>query len=398
MKQGEEGHHLQQQQLQEQLQRVELEQWSKNDLIDEVLELRRVTGERSIDGPVCCTKRVLVATFILTAQFWLGCSFTILTVTLPLLQEQLHCSEALVQWVVIAPMTINAMLIIGAGKLADVYGRRSVYVVGYTIVSLGMLISGLAPSIEVLIIGRLFHGMGQSMTGPSGTAIVLSMWPKDNRGTVIGIQSFIGFTAPSFGVVVGGFIVETYSWRLIFLAPLPIVIIAFAIAYSLMEDPPDAKKDPNALRNFDYGGIALIASSIGPFLLAINQGPKWGWGSSSIVSLFIVAICSGFYLRRHERNATDPVLPPVYFADQQIILCVLCYIVAQVHTANVRTLNLSSPPHQLALVLIATSSTSIIILTSPTTSSCPLPPVLLSRHVYGDAFLYGKRFLKKFLT
>jgi MFS family permease len=316
----------------DQLQRLELEQLSRDELIDEVVALRRINDSRPPSSWMqhFCSKRVLVATFILTAQFWLGCSFTILTVTLPLLQEELHCSEALVQWVVIAPMTINSMLIIGSGKLADVYGRKAVYVVGYSIVSIGMLVSGLAPSIEILIIGRLLHGMGQSMTGPSGTAIVLSMWPKNNRGLVIGVQSFIGFTAPSFGVVVGGFIVESFSWRLIFLAPLPVVIVAFLIAYSLMEDPPDAVKNTAALRNFDLRGMVLMALSIGPFLLVINQGARLGWYSPPLLAMLTVCIASSAHLQHHERHvAVDPILPPVYFADKQILLCVLCYVAAQ---------------------------------------------------------------------
>jgi EmrB/QacA subfamily drug resistance transporter len=152
-----------------------------------------------------------------------------INVAVPAIARDLQADAVLVSWVPTAFLLCNIIVILPAGRLADIYGRKKVYVTGIFIFTAACLMASLAQSIEWLLITRVLQGLGSAMTFATGLAIIMSIFGSGNRGAALGFANASVYIGLSCGPLLGGWATGTYGWRSVFLFPLPLTTIAIAL-------------------------------------------------------------------------------------------------------------------------------------------------------------------------
>src|SRR5213078_3756800 len=141
---------------------------------------------------------------------------TVVNVALPTMEKDLHVTLASLEWVVIAYALTFAALLITGGKLADLYGRRKIFVLGLAVFTLSSLACGLAPTAGFLIGARTVQGVGAALMNPATLSIIVATFPPKQRGTAIGIWAGVSALALAIGPLGGGLIVQHINWNWIF--------------------------------------------------------------------------------------------------------------------------------------------------------------------------------------
>src|SRR5580704_5790869 len=189
---------------------------------------------------------------------------TVVNVALPSMQRSLHLKVSELEWVVAGyALTFGAFMLTG-GKLADLLGRRRMFVVGLVVFTASSLACGLAGSASVLIGARVVQGLGAALMNPATLSIITVTFPPKQRGAAIGIWAGVSALALAIGPLVGGLITERVSWNWIFFINVPIGVIAILAAFAFITE----SRDGSAEQRLDvYGlfssGLALFALTFG---------------------------------------------------------------------------------------------------------------------------------------
>jgi EmrB/QacA subfamily drug resistance transporter len=213
---------------------------------------------------------------------------TVVNVALPSIQRSLHLKISELEWVVAGyALTFGALMLTG-GKLADLFGRRRMFVVGLVVFTASSLACGLAGSASVLIAARVVQGLGAALMNPSTLSIITVTFPPRQRGTAIGIWAGVSALALAIGPLVGGLLTERISWGWIFFINVPIGVIGIAAAYAFIEESRDMSREQRP----DVPG--LVTSALGLFSLtyALIEANNYGWTSGRILVAFAIAAVS----------------------------------------------------------------------------------------------------------
>jgi EmrB/QacA subfamily drug resistance transporter len=210
---------------------------------------------------------------------------TVVNVALPSIQRDLGARLSELEWIVSGYALTFAALILTGGKLADLLGRRRVFVTGLALFTVASLACALAPSAGFLIGARVVQGAGAALMNPATLSIISATFPPRERGAAIGIWAGVSATALAIGPLVGGLLTEHVGWSSIFYINVPIGAIAIAASFLLI----DESRDQSADQRPDVPG--LLSSGIGLFALTyglIEAGQK-GWTSAPILGAFTLA-------------------------------------------------------------------------------------------------------------
>src|SRR5919109_1001835 len=211
---------------------------------------------------------------------------TIVNVALPAMQRDLDIGLSELEWVVNGYALTFAVLMLTGGKLADLLGRRLIFIVGLAIFTGASLACGLAPNASVLIGARVVQGVGSALMNPATLSIITATFPPRQRGMAIGIWAGVAALALAIGPLVGGLITEHISWNWIFFINIPVGVFAILVTRLVV----DESRDTSAVQRLDLPG--LLASAIGLFALtyALIEANTYGWTSGRIAGLFAVAV------------------------------------------------------------------------------------------------------------
>jgi EmrB/QacA subfamily drug resistance transporter len=246
----------------------------------------------------------LIAVSIATFMTYLDNNVT--NVALPTIQHSLHLSVSGLEWVVSSYLLVVAGFLLAGGRVADVFGRRRIFLIGLAIFTLSSLAAGLAGSGALLIGSRAVQGLGAAMLMPATLAVLQATFTDPaERSRAIGIWGAVGALALAFGPVVGGLISEHIRWGWIFLINVPVGIVTGAIAWSAIAESHGS----TASRRLDLPGLA--ASSVGLFALtyALIDGRDRGWTSVQILGAFAAAaVCAAAFLIIEARSE-HPMVP-----------------------------------------------------------------------------------------
>jgi EmrB/QacA subfamily drug resistance transporter len=209
---------------------------------------------------------------------------TIVNVALPSIQRNLGIGISELEWVVNGYALTFAVLMLTGGKLADLLGRRAIFIVGLAIFTGASLACGLAPSAGVLIGARVVQGVGAALMNPATLSIITATFPPRQRGMAIGIWAGVSALALAIGPLLGGVITQHISWNWIFFINVPVGILAIGVARLVIQET----RDTSAEQRLDLPG--LLTSAIGLFALtyALIEANSYGWTSVRILSLFAV--------------------------------------------------------------------------------------------------------------
>jgi EmrB/QacA subfamily drug resistance transporter len=213
---------------------------------------------------------------------------TVVNVALPSMQRSLHLKISELEWVVAGyALTFGAFMLTG-GKLADLFGRRRMFVAGLAVFTLSSLACGLAGSATVLIAARVVQGLGAALMAPATLSIITVTFPPRQRGTAIGIWAGVSALALAIGPLVGGLITEHINWNWIFFINVPIGVIGILAAFAFI----DESRDTSAEQRPDIGGLTTSALGLFALSYALIEANNYGWSSTRILVAFAVAAVS----------------------------------------------------------------------------------------------------------
>ena len=237
---------------------------------------------------------------------------TIVNVALPTIQRSLHLRVSELEWVVAGyALTFGALMLTG-GKLADLFGRRAMFVAGLAVFTLSSLACGLAGGASLLIAARIVQGVGAALMNPSTLSIITVTFPPKQRGTAIGIWAGVSALALAIGPLAGGLITEHINWNWIFFINVPIGALAIVAAFAFIEE----SRDTSAEQRPDAPG--LFTSALGLFALsyALIEANTYGWTSGRILAAFVVAAVSLAGFVALERRQRLPMLDLSLFRNR----------------------------------------------------------------------------------
>jgi EmrB/QacA subfamily drug resistance transporter len=204
---------------------------------------------------------------------------TVVNVALPHIQGDLGGGFSSQQWIVNAyTLTLGSLLLVG-GSLGDIYGERRIFTLGVAAFGATSLLCSLAPSIDFLIGARALQGAASALLTPSALAVIIATFGPDERGAAIGTWTAWSGIGTVIGPLVGGEIVDTTTWRWIFLINIPFVIVTIALILIAIPAPAGRK----STRRVDVVGAVLCALGLGGPVFALIEQPQLGWGSPAVI-------------------------------------------------------------------------------------------------------------------
>ncbi len=245
----------------------------------------------------------LVAVGLATFMTYLDNNVT--NVAIPTIQRDLHLSVAGLEWVVSSYILVFAGLLLAGGRLADLFGRRRLFLAGLTVFTLASLGAGLAGSGTVLIGARLLQGVGAALMVPTTLAIIVATFDDIRERTrAIGVWTAIGAMALAFGPLIGGFITQHFHWGWIFLINVPVGLVTGVLGLLAIRE----SRDTSAARRLDLPG--LVTSSVALFSLTYGliEGHDKGWTSATILAAFAVAALAGAAFVLIESRTATPMV------------------------------------------------------------------------------------------
>ncbi len=242
---------------------------------------------------------------------------TVVGVALPVMRHDLGMSEATTHWVVNSYMLVFAGLAAAAGRLGDVIGFKRLMLAGVGIFGLASFFAGFADSAAFLIVFRAIEGIGAAVILPGTVAVIMLVFPPEQRGMALGILMSFATTLLALGPLIGGFLTEIISWRWVFWINVPVVAVIAAVMQAAWVDPP---RKP-AVGAFDAAGTAALAIGLSMVVFAAMQGSVWGWTQPIILLLLVGGIAVLAFFVLIERRAADPLIDVTLFRDTSFSAC-----------------------------------------------------------------------------
>ena len=224
-------------------------------------------------------------------------------IALPAIARSFGTSTAEVVWVTIGSQLVLLGLSLPIGSLADALGRRRLFTLGFGVFLMGLAGSYLSPTLPVLVGARIVQGLGLALFISTRNAIAVEGFPRERRGTVMGVIIGAVGIGSATGPLLGGFLLETWGWRVIYLAELPLTLVCGTMALVILR-----WERIQRLVDFDLRGTALALLGAASLLVAMNRLPSWGPSSPGVVLLAAggLGLVLGFIWQ--ENRAARPVL------------------------------------------------------------------------------------------
>jgi EmrB/QacA subfamily drug resistance transporter len=211
---------------------------------------------------------------------------TVVNVALPSIQHALHIGPSELEWVVVGYALTFATFMLTGGKLADLYGRRLLFVVGLVVFTGASLACGLAGTASFLIGARVVQGVGAAIMNPATLGIIAATFPPRQRGTAIGIWAGTSALALAIGPLVGGLLTEKVNWSWIFYVNVPVGIGGIAMAFWAIDESRDTSHE----QRLDLPGLLTSAAGLFALTYALIEANNYGWTSARILALFALAV------------------------------------------------------------------------------------------------------------
>ena len=231
-------------------------------------------------------KKWTIFFLVATSIFMSTLDSSIVNVALPYMMQDLQTDMQTIQWVVLIYLVTVSSLLLTFGRLSDIKGRTPVYVLGFTIFVLGSLLCGMARTPQFLIVSRSVQGCGASMLMACSPALIVDVFPVQERGKALGYIGAVVAAGLTTGPVVGGMILEYFSWRFIFFINIPIGIAAAIGGIFVLKGIPTAR---GSYEPMDKTGSVLLIIILSSLIIFLTQFSKWGM--VSIPSLSFAGLC-----------------------------------------------------------------------------------------------------------
>jgi EmrB/QacA subfamily drug resistance transporter len=251
-------------------------------------------------------RRWFALVVVCMAQLMIVLDTTIVNVALPSIQHDLHFSQGNLTWVINAFLISMGSLLLLAGRLSDLFGRRRLFMLGLTVFTAASLLCGLAPSQGVLIGARFVQGVGAAMQASVILAIIVTEFPEPReRAQAMSAYVFTAVAGGSLGLLAGGILTQAISWHWIFFVNIPIGLATIGLGRALI--PRDEGRGVGG--GVDYVGSVLVTTSLMAAVYAIVQATSHGWGSSQVLGFGAIAAALMAAFIAVESRVSNPIMP-----------------------------------------------------------------------------------------
>ncbi len=228
----------------------------------------------------------IVLVLICIAQFMVVLDSTVTNVALPSIQKDLGLTEANLQWIINAYTLVFGGFLLLGGRLGDLLGRKRLFLVGLVIFTFASLMNGLSTSEGMLIGFRALQGLGAALISPAALSIISTTFEEGaERAKALAVWAAIAIGGAAFGLILGGALVEWFSWPWIFFINVPIGIAAFVLSLRLVPE----SRDEQAPANYDIAGAVTVTGGLMALVYAIVKAETDGWTSSTTVGFFVLS-------------------------------------------------------------------------------------------------------------
>lgn len=253
--------------------------------------------------------------FALTAlgSFMAALDLSIVNVAFPDIEADFAGTKAAaLAWVITAYSIVFGALLVTGGRTGDRLGRRRTFELGVALFVGASALCGLAPNVGTLVAARALQGVGAAFLVPASVALLIASVPPERRTQMVALWGGIGALAVATGPSLGAALVSAGGWRWAFYVNLPVGLLVLALGRRhLTESAPE----PAAARP-DYGGVALATVSVAAVVLAISEGPEWGWGDRRVWIALAIGVVLGVAFVERSRRHASPVLDLTLFGDR----------------------------------------------------------------------------------
>jgi EmrB/QacA subfamily drug resistance transporter len=231
-------------------------------------------------------RRWLILAVVGAAFFMTILDVAIVTVAIPSIQKDLNIGESTVQWLLTAyAITFGGFLLLG-GRMADLLGRRRIFVVGLILFTLASLTCGLSTSAGLLIAARAVQGVGAAIISPAALSIVSTSFAEgSDRNKALGIWGALGGSGAAAGVLFGGILTKYLGWQWIFYVNVPVGALVLALTRPIV---PESRLE-TAQRRFDAAGAITVTGGLALLVYAISKAPDVGWATARTILLLVAA-------------------------------------------------------------------------------------------------------------
>ncbi len=257
--------------------------------------------------------RTAVFAVTVVGAFMASLDLSVVNVAFPALERSWpHDTQASLAWVITAYAIVYGSLLITAGRAADQLGRRRIFFLGLWVFTVGSGLCSLAPSLAWLVVGRVGQGVGAAFLLPASLGILLETFPKELRSQAVALWAGAGALAVATGPSLGAALITAGGWRLAFVINVPIGVAGWTFGRRvLVEDRPEGRAAPPG-----YVGVALVSVALAGLVLAISEGPTWGWTSVRVLGCLVSSLALGALFVRRCGVRPDPLLDIGLFADR----------------------------------------------------------------------------------
>ncbi len=211
------------------------------------------------------------------AGFMTGYDLGAVNIALPRIMASFDTSLTIAAWVLLAYLLTTTILLLPAGRLGDIIGRKKVYNLGFLVFAVSAALCGLARDPVQLVLFRVLQGVGASMIQTTGFAITAAAFPDKERGKGLGLGMMTAAIGATSGPSIGGFIVNAVDWRGIFFFSVPVALLGTVMGYLILDEK--LISTPSSSRRFDFVGACLGGAAIGALLIGMSLGQEGGWSS-----------------------------------------------------------------------------------------------------------------------
>jgi EmrB/QacA subfamily drug resistance transporter len=241
------------------------------------------------------------------AVFIVANDFTALAVALPAIEKQFDSDVSTVQWVINAYALTFGVLIVVGGRLADIFGRKRIFLLGAAAFAVFSLLGGFAQSADWLIGCRALMGVGGALMWPAILGMTYAALPESKAGLAGGLILGAAGIGNAAGPILGGILTDALSWRWIFFVNVPIAAFGALVTVLAIHQQEPAQKD----RRLDYAGVATLSVGLVALLIALDQVTEWGWSNPRIIGLILVCAALLGSFAMIERRAGPVALVPM---------------------------------------------------------------------------------------
>jgi EmrB/QacA subfamily drug resistance transporter len=261
-------------------------------------------------------RRWIALILLCATQFMLIIDVSIVNVALPTIERDLHFTDSSLQWVASAyALTFGGFLLLG-GRMADLLGRRKMFMVGLAVFSIASLACGFANTNNLLIAARAVQGLGAALIAPAALSILTTTFAEgEERNKALGVWGAVSGAGGAAGVLLGGVLTEWAGWEWVFFVNVPIGVIAILLAPRLL----DESRVEDAERSFDVIGAVTVTASLSLLVYTVVKTDEYHWISGRTIGLFIVSLLLMAVFLINEQRASHPLLPLSFFRLPTIV-------------------------------------------------------------------------------